>query len=61
MTMPTKKVERPRDLTKCAVCGFRMGLLSRKEEYVMLGCNTCQLSLSIPMATWERLTTERSS
>jgi hypothetical protein len=61
MITPSKKVERPRDLTKCAVCGYRMGLLSRKEDYVMLGCNTCQLSLSIPTATWERLTTERST
>jgi hypothetical protein len=59
MTTPSKNVAPPRDLTKCPVCDYRMGLLSRKDAYVMLGCNTCQLSLSVPTATWERLTTER--
>jgi hypothetical protein len=38
-----------------------MGMLSRKEEYVVLGCGTCQVSLSIPMVTWERLTTQRQA
>jgi hypothetical protein len=56
MTTPAKNVEPPRDLTKCAVCSDRMGLLSRKEDYVTLGCTTCQLSLSVPAATWARLT-----
>jgi hypothetical protein len=60
MTTPSKNVAAPSDLTKCAVCGYRMGLLSRKEDYVVLGCNTCQVSLSLPTATWERLTTQRS-
>ena len=60
MSTQSKNVERPRDLTKCAVCGDRMGLLSRKEDYVMLGCTTCHLSLSVPTSTWERQTTERS-
>jgi len=60
MTMLAKNVAPPRDLTKCAICGYRMGLLSRKEDYVTLGCNTCQVSLSVPMSTWERLTTEPS-
>ena len=61
MNRPSKSVEPPSDLTKCAVCGYRMGMLSRKDDHVMLGCNTCRVSLSIPTATWERLTTERRS
>jgi hypothetical protein len=60
MTTTIKNVAAPSDLTKCAVCGYRMGLISRKEDYVVLGCNTCQVSLSLPCATWERLTTQRS-
>ena len=60
MTTPSKNVQPPRDLTECSVCGYRMGLLSRKDDYVMLGCNTCQVSLSVPTTTWERLTTMRT-
>jgi hypothetical protein len=36
-----------------------MGMLSRKDLYVVLGCDTCRVSLSLPMTTWDRLTTER--
>ena len=61
MITPSRTVVAPADLTKCAVCGYRMGLLSRKEGYVVLGCNTCQVSLSLPSATWERLTTVRQA
>jgi hypothetical protein len=59
MTSPSPKVDPPRDLTKCPICGFRMGMLSRKDLYVVLGCDTCRVSLSLPMTTWDRLTTER--
>ena len=60
MTTPLSgKVEAPRDLTKCPVCGFRMRLLSHRDEYVALGCDACHVSLSLPTVTWERLTTQR--
>jgi hypothetical protein len=59
-TTRSRNVAAPSDLTKCAVCSYRMSLLSRKHDYVVLGCNTCQVSLSLPTATWERLTTQRS-
>ncbi len=52
-------VKAPADLTKCPVCGFRMGMLSQTHQHVTLGCEACQLSLSLPKATWERLTTRR--
>ena len=59
MTTPSKTVEAPSDLTKCPVCGYRMRVLPNREDYVSLGCATCQVSLSLPKATYERLTTQR--
>jgi hypothetical protein len=56
---PDEPVEAPTDLTKCPVCGFRMGTLSQTHEYITLGCEACHVSLSLPKATWEHLTTRR--
>lgn len=56
---PDELVKAPTDLTKCAVCGFRMGLLSQTHDHITLGCDACQVSLSLPRATWEHLTTRR--
>jgi hypothetical protein len=56
---PDEFVKAPTDLTKCPVCGFRMGTLSQTHERITLGCADCQVSLSLPRAKWEHLTTRR--
>ena len=57
---PVSDLQPTRDLTKCPACGLRMGLLSQHFDHVSLGCGTCHVSMSMPKATWERLTRQQT-
>jgi hypothetical protein len=56
---PDESVAAPTDLTKCPVCGFFMGMLSQTHDHITLVCEACHVSLSLPRAKWEQLTTRR--
>ena len=43
-----------KDLTRCPVCGLTVGLLSRNEGYISLGCDACGVSRTVPVDEWQR-------
>ena len=43
-----------KDLTRCPVCGRPVGLLSRNEGYISLGCESCGVSRSVSVEEWNR-------
>lgn len=38
----------------CPVCGLPIGLLSRNEGYISLGCETCLVSRTVTIDEWLR-------
>jgi hypothetical protein len=43
-----------KDLRQCPVCGLPIGLLSRNENYISIGCQKCHLSRSVTIEEWNR-------
>jgi hypothetical protein len=43
-----------KDLRQCPVCGQPIGLLSRNENYISIGCDNCHLSRSVTHEEWNR-------
>jgi hypothetical protein len=43
-----------KDLRQCPVCGLPIGLLSRNENYISLGCQKCHVSRSVTIEEWNR-------
>jgi hypothetical protein len=43
-----------KDLRECPVCGLPVGLLSRNEGYISLGCDTCHVSRTVTVDEWNR-------